>query len=197
MPGKTDHGCDERLRAHPDLVVGPDGRLDSAFQEESSSSEEPTKDRLEGSSTDKAMELFQQALSLRKQCLGPNHVDAACSHDTQQHCLDYAATAFNAGQSLHQKAQIQQEQKNYEKALELYEESLLSGQAALGEYHSKIAMLLNRKCYKKGLCIELKVLPPYHLNIVVTYSNLGEIHRQRCEWDEAAQMYGAALEILK
>jgi len=26
---------------------------------------------------------------------------------------------------------------------------------------------------------------------------LGEIHRQRCEWDEAAQMYGAALEILK
>ena len=48
-------------------------------------SEEPTKDRLEGSFTDKAMEIFQQALSLRKQCLGPNHVDAACSHDTQQH----------------------------------------------------------------------------------------------------------------
>lgn len=82
-------------------------------------------------------------------------------------------------------AQIQQEQKNYEKALELYEESLLAGQAALGEYHSEIAMLLNRmgnfhfeqerlsdalKCYKKGLYIELKVLPPYHLNIVVTYS---------------------------
>eukprot|EP00956_Cyclotella_meneghiniana_P027923 scaffold63984_cov61-Cyclotella_meneghiniana.AAC.2 len=40
-------------------------------------SEEPTKDRLEGSSTDKAMELLQQALSLRKQCLGPNHVDVA------------------------------------------------------------------------------------------------------------------------
>eukprot|EP00956_Cyclotella_meneghiniana_P027924 scaffold63984_cov61-Cyclotella_meneghiniana.AAC.3 len=81
-------------------------------------------------------------------------------------------------------AQIQQEQKNYEKALELYEESLLAGQAALGEYHSEIAMLLNRM-----------VLPPYHLNIVVTYSNLGEIHLQHCEWDEAAQMYGAALEI--
>eukprot|EP00956_Cyclotella_meneghiniana_P025531 scaffold53444_cov23-Cyclotella_meneghiniana.AAC.2 len=33
---------------------------------------------MEGSSTDKAMELFQQALSLRrKQCLGPNHVDVA------------------------------------------------------------------------------------------------------------------------
>ena len=109
-------------------------------------------------------------------------------------------------------AQIQQEQKNYKKALELYEESLLVGQAALGEYHSEFAMLLNRmgnfhfeqerlsdalKCYKKGLCIELKVLPPDHLNIVVTHSNLGEIHRQRCEWDEAAQMYGAALEILK
>ena len=64
---------------------------------------------------------------------------------------------------------IQQEQKNYEKALELYEESLLAGQAALGEYHSEIAMLLNRmgNFHLKGLCIELKVLPPDHLNIVL------------------------------
>ena len=40
--------------------------------------------------------------------------------------------------------QIQQEKREYEKALELYEGSLCAGRAALGEDHSEIAMLLNQ-----------------------------------------------------
>ena len=40
------------------------------------------------------------------------------------------------------------------------------------------------------------MLPPNHLNIVTTLSNLGEIHCQRSEWDEATKMYGNCLDML-
>jgi tetratricopeptide (TPR) repeat protein len=92
------------------------------------------------------------------------------------------------------------------------EESLQVGRAALGTYHSEIAMLLNRignfhferedldsaiRAYHEGLEIERKVLEPDHPNIIVTLSNLGEIHRQRSEWRAAIRLYEQALELQK
>ena len=53
------------------------------------------------------------------------------------------------------------------------------------------------RCYCRGLGIERNVLPTDHPNIVVTLSNLGEIYRQRGDWDNAANMYGDCLDILK
>lgn len=126
--------------------------------------EEPAKARLEGSSTDKAMELFQQALSLRKQCLGPNHVDVATTLNNigrihvqrdrfdealkyyqnalriRRVCLgtdslDYAATAFNAGQSLHQKG-------DFDEAIELYHEFLRVASIKFGKSHRDVAVVL-------------------------------------------------------
>ena len=126
--------------------------------------EEPAKARLEGSSTDKAMELFQQALSLRKQCLGLNHVDVATTLNNigrihvqrdrfdealkyyqnalriRRVCLgtdslDYAATAFNAGQSLHQKG-------DFDEAIELYHEFLRVASVKFGKSHRDVAVVL-------------------------------------------------------
>ena len=92
------------------------------------------------------------------------------------------------------------------------EESLRVGRAALGTYHSEIAMLLNRignfhferedldaalSAYHEGLEIERKVLEPDHPNIIVTLSNLGEIHRQRSQWRAAIQFYEEALKLQK
>lgn len=115
---------------------------------------------------DLALEYYTLSLVIRRDRLGPNHID-------------YAATAFNAGQTLHQKgsldkaielyreflrvassqfsqnhrdiaivlngiAQIHQQRKEYGKALKLYEESLQVGREALGDYHSEVAMIYNR-----------------------------------------------------
>ena len=94
-----------------------------------------SKEVIQDSSTSKAMALFQRALALRKQCLGPDHVDVATTlnnigriyvqndqfdqaldyyqdalrirrESLGTSSLDYAATAFNAGQSLHQKVTL-------------------------------------------------------------------------------------------
>ena len=113
-----------------------------------------------------ALLYYEQALSIRRDCLGTDHID-------------YAATAFNAGQSHHQLgkfdraiflyreflrvasnkfstthrdvavvlsgiAQIHQKRKENDKAKALHEESLRVGRAALGDVHSEVAMLLNR-----------------------------------------------------
>jgi|EP00956_Cyclotella_meneghiniana_P042567 tetratricopeptide (TPR) repeat protein len=164
-------------------------------------SEEPTKDRLEGSSTDKAMELFQQALSLRKQCLGPNHVDVATTLNNigrihvqrdrfdealgyyqdalriRRVCLgtdslDYAATAFNAGQSLHQKGDL-------DEAIELYHEFLRVATIKFGKSHRDIAVVLSgiaqihqeQKNYEKAL--EL-----YEESLLAGQAALGEYHSE-------------------
>ena len=75
-----------------------------------------------------------------------------------------------------------------------------SSRNALGEYHSEVAMVLNRignfhferehfdeafKAYSKGLEVERMALEKDHPNIVVTLCNLGEIHRQKKEWSLA------------
>lgn len=115
---------------------------------------------------DKSLSYYEDALRIRRDCLGMNS-------------LDYAATCFNAGQSYHQKrdldraqylykeflrvallkfgrnhrdvavvlsgmAQIAQEKHLYDEAEQLYEESLSAGREALGDDHTEIAMLLNR-----------------------------------------------------
>jgi tetratricopeptide (TPR) repeat protein len=143
---------------------------------------------MEDSSTDKAMELFQQALALRRQCLGPDHVDVATTLNNigrihvqgdqfdqalgyyqdalrirrislGTNSLDYAATAFNAGQSLHQKGKLNE-------AIELYHEFLRVATMKFGKSHRDVAVVL---------------------------SGIAQIHQEQKNFDKALELYEESL----
>lgn len=140
------------------------------------------------SSTDKAMELFQQALSMRIQCLGPDHVDVATTLNNigrifvqgdqfdqalgyyqdalrirrislGTNSLDYAATAFNAGQSLHQKGDL-------DEAAKLYHEFLRVATIKFGKSHRDVAVVL---------------------------SGIAQIHQEKGEFEKALELYEESL----
>ncbi|KAL7486343.1 hypothetical protein ACHAW6_015561 [Cyclotella cf. meneghiniana] len=140
------------------------------------------------SSTDKAMELFQQALAMRISCLGPDHVDVATTLNNigriyvqndqfdralgyyqdalrirrislGTNSLDYAATAFNAGQSLHQKGEL-------DEAAKLYHEFLRVATMKFGRSHRDVAVVL---------------------------SGIAQIHQEKREFDKALELYEESL----
>lgn len=150
------------------------------------------RDTMEDSSTDKAMELFQEALALRRQCLGNDHVDVAttlnnigrihvqCDQFDQAlgyyqdalrirrvslgtNSLDYAATAFNAGQSLHQKGDLNE-------AIELYHEFLRVATIKFGRSHRDVAVVL---------------------------SGIAQIHQEQKNYDKALELYEESLAVGK
>merc|ERR1711865_1200570 len=71
-------------------------------------------------------------------------------------------------------AQIHQERKEFDKALDLYEESLQVGRETLGENHSEVATLYN---------------------IIVTLSNIGEILRQKKRYCKSICLYNNAIKL--
>ncbi|KAL3805648.1 hypothetical protein HJC23_005892 [Cyclotella cryptica] len=140
------------------------------------------------SSTDKAMELFQQALAMRIKCLGPDHVDVATTLNNigriyvqndqfdralgyyqdalrirrislGTNSLDYAATAFNAGQSLHQKGDL-------DEAARLYHEFLRVATLKFGRNHRDVAVVL---------------------------SGIAQIHQEKREFEKALELYEESL----
>jgi len=162
----------------------------SESDEDSTNSAETTKKngKPERSSTRKAMGLFRQALSIRTENLGPDHVDVATTlnnigriHVQQDefdkalhfyedalvirrkrlgtNSLDYAATAFNAGQSLHQKGELDQ-------AVELYREFLRVALMKFGHSHRDVAVVL---------------------------SGIAQIHQEKREYDKALELYEESL----
>lgn len=147
----------------------------------SSSSSQP-------SSTQRAMELFQQALTIRINLLGHNHVDVATilnnigrihvqldqfdealEYYTRalqvrkmklgKDSLDYAATAFNTGQSYHQKGELN-------KASELYHEFLRVALQKFGNSHRDVAVVL---------------------------SGIAQIHQEQREYEKALELYEESL----
>jgi tetratricopeptide (TPR) repeat protein len=143
---------------------------------------------MDDSSTEKAMDLFQQALALRQQCLGPDHVDVATTLNNigrihvqgdqfdqalryyqdalrirrvslGTNSLDYAATAFNAGQSLHQKGDLNE-------AIELYHEFLRVATIKFGKSHRDVAVVL---------------------------SGIAQIHQEQKNYDKALELYEESL----
>lgn len=149
--------------------------------------DEKSTDQETGTTTARAMELFQQSLALRIEVLGPNDVDVATvlNNIGRIHVqldefdlairyyedalrirrtlgsdnLDYAATAFNAGQSYHQKGELG-------RALELYHEFLRVALMKFGHRHRDVAVVL---------------------------SGIAQIHQERGENAKALELYEASL----
>ena len=136
----------------------------------------------------KAMKYYQEFLAVAKKRFAKNHRDVAVV--------------------LSGIAEIHQERGEMDEALRLYEESLEAGKSALGENHPEIAQILNRlgnfhyvnknydaayDVYSQGLAIEKSILD--NANGIVSLCNLGEIHRQRKEWDAAIKTFKLVLGI--
>jgi tetratricopeptide (TPR) repeat protein len=96
------------------------------------------------------------------------------------------------------------EQREYDKALSLYEEALKVGRADL-EMRAEVASILIKmgnlyyergdihdaaleRC-QQGLEVEKAVLHDLHPNITVTLTNIGQIHKQRGDYTAALKLY--------
>lgn len=136
----------------------------------------------------KAMKYYKEFLEVAKKHFTKNHRDVAVV--------------------LSGIAEIHQDRGELDEALKLYKESLEVGKKALGDSHPEIAMILNRlgnyyyvvkdfdaayDAYKQGLAIECQVFDDS--NSIVSLCNLGEIHRQRKNWDAAIKTFRQVLRI--
>lgn len=170
--------------------VSKDDRSSSSSDNSDDESDESNqqKQQQQHKSTQKAMDLFQQALTIRMDILGPNHVDVATALNNigrihvqldefdaalnyyedalrirlsilGPDSLDYAATAFNAGQSFHQKGELS-------RAAELYHEFLRVALMKFGHSHRDVAVVL---------------------------SGIAQIHQEKKEYDKALELYEASL----
>jgi tetratricopeptide (TPR) repeat protein len=131
---------------------------------------------------EKALRYYQEFMTITVPKLGETHRDVAI----MLKCM----------------AQIYHEQREYDKALSLYEEALNVGRAALG-IHAEVASILNNmgnlyhergdfdaalERYKEGLEVERAVLHDLHPNITVTLTNIAQIHKQRGEYAAALKL---------
>ncbi|XP_046855779.1 nephrocystin-3-like [Xenia sp. Carnegie-2017] len=135
---------------------------------------------------------LEKALEIRKQSLGPNHVDVATSLSNLGLILD--------------------ETGNYDKAIEAHEKALEIRKQSLGPNHVDVAASLNnlglvlkktgnydkaKDCHKKALKIRERSLGPNHVDVAGSLNNLGMVFDETGNNDKAIEFYEKALEIRK
>jgi tetratricopeptide (TPR) repeat protein len=134
---------------------------------------------------------YERALQIRKRCLGRNHID-------------YAATAFNAGQSLHQL-------KTLDRAIHLYREFLRVALAKFGtKDHRDIAVVLSgiaqihqeRKeydlaldLYEESIRVGRAALGQHHSEVAMLLNRIGNFHFEHESFESALEAYKEGLLI--
>ena len=134
---------------------------------------------------------YERALAIRRKVLGVDN-------------LDYAATAFNAGQSLHQ-------QGKHDQALILYQEFLRVALTKFSERsHRDVAVVLSgiaqiyqeRKehgraleLYKESLRVGRAALGKYHSEVAMLLNRIGNFYFEREDFDAALKAYKDGLSI--
>lgn len=133
---------------------------------------------------------YQKALRIRGSCLGVNS-------------LDYAATAFNTAQCLHQEGHLGL-------ALKLYNDFLRVAKVKLGTNHRDIAVVLGgmaeihqRKgkynlaleLYKESINVGRAALGDNHFEVAMLLNRLGNFLFERENYDDAIEAYKKGLKI--
>jgi tetratricopeptide (TPR) repeat protein len=181
---------------------------------------------------EEAMAVYSEALEIRRSILGTNHADVAATvynigqtyhqMDKLDEALEFyeeflRISAPTRGCS-HQRhvcnilkceAQVFYRRQDYDRALSLYQDALVLGQATLGA-HAEVASIMNKignlqyemrnfeeaiKVYYRGLDMERIVLDENHPNIAVTLSNIAQVHKQLGDYDSALALYREALAL--
>lgn len=139
---------------------------------------------------EKAEELQEKSLMIRKRVLGENHRDTAASYCTM--------------------AVIYEHRKEYEKAQELYEKSLMIYEKAPEENASEIATVYNdlaglyrrrlnykkaEELHKRSLQIRERVFGENHLFTAISYRNLAGVYLNTYRYRKAEKLYRKSLRI--
>jgi len=134
--------------------------------------------------------LYQQALSICEEALGPWHPDT--------------------GNSLNSLAGLYQSQGRYAEALPLYRRALLICERVLGPDHPNTATILNNLALlydsqgryeealpllQRALSIREKVLGPEHPDTAASLDNLASLYRRQDRYEEALPLNQRALSI--
>ncbi|XP_046855093.1 kinesin light chain 4-like [Xenia sp. Carnegie-2017] len=141
---------------------------------------------------DKAIEVYEKALEIQKQSLGPNHVDVAASLN------NLGLVFYKTG--------------NYYKAIEVHEKALEIHQQLLGPNHIYVAASLNNlgnvfektgnydkaiEFHKKALEIKKQSLGPNHVDVAGSLNSLGKVYIDTGNYHKAIGFHEKALEIQK
>ncbi len=134
--------------------------------------------------------LYQRALSIRVQQLGPHHPDTA--------------------QSLNNLALLYQAQGKYEQAEPLYQRALAIREQQLGPQHPATAQSLNNLAalyqdqgkyeqaeplYQRALAIREQQLGPQHPSTATSLNNLAGLYQDQGKYSQAEPLYQRALAI--
>ena len=133
---------------------------------------------------DEALKLFEQALAIRMQALGPDHVDTV---DT-----------------MHNMAMVHGRTGNHDEALRLFEQALAIAIKAFGPDHANTAQTLNNiavvhkstgnhdealKLYERALAIQMKALGPDHAATLGTTYNMAGLLEEKGDRARAKALF--------
>ncbi len=141
---------------------------------------------------DRARELHERALDIRRKTLGEEHPDVANSLNNL--ALVYLATG------------------DYDRAREFHERALDIRRKTLGEQHPGVALLLNnlgniyratgdydraREFHERALDIRRKTLGEEHPDVAQSLNNLATVYQNIGDYERARELYQRAVDILQ
>ena len=140
----------------------------------------------------KAKDYYERALKIRKEQLGPNHVDVAVSYN-------------NLGNVYCDTGQVAKAKDYYEQALEIRKQQLGANHVDVAASYNNLGNVYwntgefakAREYYQWALEIRKEQLGPNHVDIATSYNNLGNVYRNTGDFPEATAYHQRALEIRK
>ncbi|XP_046855882.1 uncharacterized protein LOC124448981 [Xenia sp. Carnegie-2017] len=172
-----------------------------------------------------AGDYVSRALEIRKQSLGPNHVDVAASlnnlgnvlkktrnydkaKEVHEKALEIRKQALgqnhvDVAQSLNNLGIVYYDTGNYDKTIKAHEKALQIRKQLLGPNHVDVAASLNGnydkaiEFYEKALETRKQSLGPNHVEVADTLNNLGLVFNKTGNYDKAIEVHEKALKIRK
>ena len=140
----------------------------------------------------KAKDYFERALEIRKEQLGPNHVDVAASYN-------------NLGMVYDDTGEFAKAKDYYERALEIRKKQLGPNHVDVAASYNNLGMVYRntgefakaKDYHERALEIRKEQLGPNHVDVAASYNNLGTVYDDTGEFAKAKDYYERALEIRK
>jgi tetratricopeptide (TPR) repeat protein len=137
-----------------------------------------------------AESLYQRALSIREQWLGPDHLDVAVTLNGLAR-LYYDQSKYAEAVPLYQRARVIQEQQLGSEHPEVAR--TLIGLAILSQEQGKYAEA--EQLYLRAQRIQEQQLGPDHLDVALTLHGLANLYNRQSKYGEAESLYQRALHI--
>ena len=139
-----------------------------------------------------ALEYCQQALEIKKDQLGPKHVDVAESYN-------------NLGVVYSDTGDLEKAKEYHQLALEIKKEQLGPKHVAVAESYNNLGVVYSdtgdlekaKEYHQLALEIKKEQLGPKHVAVATSYNNLGSVYSDTGDLEKAKEYHQLALEIKK